>query len=126
MKLARTSGDDVPTAAVNLALINTTPQQLAEMAKAKFDLDEDSGTSATECNGQGMGPTAIAPEQPPAATHGCPIPEKETPPSAPEQPVRVDPPSSPAVQEREARLAAIAKARAEHRRANWEKYRYAK
>jgi len=79
MKLARTSGDDVPTAAINLALINTTPEQLAGRAKAQFDLDEHSGPSATDCNGQGMGPSVVAPQQPSAATHGYPIPEKKVP-----------------------------------------------
>jgi hypothetical protein len=62
--------DFPPTGAVNLALINTTPEQLAAMAKAK-------GVFATECNGQGMGPSALTPEQPPAATHGPPFPKKE-------------------------------------------------
>jgi hypothetical protein len=62
--------DFPPTGAVNLALINTTPEQLAAMAKAK-------GVFATECNGQGAGPSALTPEQPPAATHGPPFPKKE-------------------------------------------------
>jgi hypothetical protein len=61
-----------PTGAVNLRLIATTPEQLAAMAKEK-------GVFATECNGQGVGPCVIAPEQPPAAIHGPPIPEKEAP-----------------------------------------------
>lgn len=71
-----------PTGAVNLALINTTPAQLAEMAKAKANLDDhdddDTGPSETECNGHGVGPSVVAPEQPPTA-HGCPIPEKKVP-----------------------------------------------
>jgi hypothetical protein len=70
-----------PTGAVNLALINTTPEQLAAMAKAKgeFNRDNQDGACASECNGQGVGPSVIAPEQPPAATHGRPIPKKEAP-----------------------------------------------
>lgn len=86
MKLARKGGDDIPTAAVNLALINTTPEQLAAMAKAKANLDDydnhfddHSSRSATDCNGHGAGPSVVAPEQPPAAAHGCPTPEKEVP-----------------------------------------------
>jgi hypothetical protein len=75
MKLARTHGDDVPTGAVNLRLINTTPQELAAMAKEKFDLDD----RETESNGKGMGPSVVAPQQPSTATHGRPIPEKKVP-----------------------------------------------
>lgn len=101
--------DFPPTGAVNLRLIATTPEQLAALAKAKSDhsgdhfAGRDGGRvgdrdvpSATECNDQGMGPSAIAPEQPPAATYGCPIPQKEAP------PVQDDPRSSPAFQEAEA------------------------
>jgi hypothetical protein len=142
MKLARKGGDDIPTAAVNLRLIATTPEELAAMAKAKVDLDDHSGPFATECNGQGLGPSGTAPKQPGGAAHGCPISEKEAPtgpvkepapPSrtvnkaapllAPEQPVQSDAPPPHGAQEQEARLAAIAKARVEHRGANWEKYR---
>jgi hypothetical protein len=96
MKLARTSdnasqqvslyqhwlhGSTPPpvTGAVNLALIATTPQQLAEMAKSEEIRDGQRDASATERNGLSMRPSAIAAEQPPAATHGCPIPEKEAP-----------------------------------------------
>ena len=86
MKRAGTSyyDDDMPedfppTGAVNLRLIATSPEQLAALAKAKFNRDEQDGVFATECNGQGAGPSAIAPEQPPAATHGRPTPEKEAP-----------------------------------------------
>jgi hypothetical protein len=142
MKLARKGGDDVPTAAVNLALIATTPAQLAALAKAKSDHDDDhSDPSATECNGPGLGPSVVAPEQPPAA-HGSPTPKKEAPPApvkepappsrtvnraapllAPEQPVQSDAPPSHAAQEQEARLAALAKAKTERRRACWEEYR---
>ena len=68
-----------PTGAVNLALINTTPEQLAALAEAKFNRDGRDGASATECNGQGVGPSAIEPEQPPPAIHGSPIPKKEAP-----------------------------------------------
>jgi hypothetical protein len=52
----RLEGTTPPPAsgAVNLALINTSPQQLAEMAKAKFDLDDHSGPSAAQCNGTGL------------------------------------------------------------------------
>ena len=35
MKLARKGGDDVPTAAVNLALINTTPEQFSGDGKGE-------------------------------------------------------------------------------------------
>jgi hypothetical protein len=148
MEMARTGGDAVPQGAVNLRLIATSPEELAAMAKAKVNLDDHdddhldyADASATDCIGQGLGPSVSAPEQPPA-THGCPISEKEAPtdpvkepapPSrtvnkaapllAPEQPVQSDAPPSHAAQEQEARLAAIAKARAEHRGANWEKYR---
>jgi hypothetical protein len=79
MKLARTHGDDVPTGAVNLRLINTTPQELAAMAKEKFDLDDRLDDRETECNGKGMGPSVVAPQQPRVATHGRPIPEKKIP-----------------------------------------------
>jgi hypothetical protein len=74
--------DDFPPAgAVNLRLIATSPEQLAAMAKAKgkFNRDNQDGAPATECNGQGVGPSVIAPEQPPAAIHGSPIPKKEAP-----------------------------------------------
>jgi hypothetical protein len=149
MKLARTSdqiqvksyyqhwreGTEPPecTGAINLALINTTPQQLAEMAKSEENRDDPKGASATGCNGLSM-------EQPPAATHGCPIPEKEAPPSPVKEPApssrtvtresvaqclapeRPDPASSPAVGELEARREAFEQARAEHRRDNWRKH----
>jgi hypothetical protein len=68
-----------PTAAVNLGLIATTPQQLAEMAEAKFNRDDPEEISETECNGQGMGPSTITPEQPRAASHCPQIPKKEAP-----------------------------------------------
>jgi hypothetical protein len=100
MKLARTSdqnqvksyyqhwreGTEPPecTGAVNLALINTTPQQLAEMAKENDQWD----ASATDCNEPGMGSSAIPPEQPPAATHGPSIPQKEALRLPVEQPVQ--------------------------------------
>ena len=51
------------------------------------------------------------------------IRERMAAPSAPEQPVQSDPASSPAAQEREARLA-LAQTRAEHRKASWERYRW--
>jgi hypothetical protein len=87
MKLARKGGDDVPTVAVNLALIATTPQKLAEMAKAKFDQDDhagdrfskDSGPSATESDVRLTIASPITPEQPRTVTHRRPIPEKEAP-----------------------------------------------
>jgi hypothetical protein len=133
------------TGAVNLALINTTPQQLAEMAESEENRDDQSDACATERNGLSMGPSAIAAEQPPAATHGCPIPEKEAPPSpvkepapssrtvsrdtaalllAPKQPVQDEPPSSPAVRELAARREAFERARAEHRKNLWEREKY--
>ena len=119
---------EMPQGAVNLALIATTPEQLAAMAEAKGNRDGQRGASATECNGQGMGPSAIAAQQPRGATHRCPIPKKEAPPGPvkepappsrtltaqrvapllpPEQPVRDNPPSSSAAQKLEARLAAL-------------------
>jgi hypothetical protein len=58
MQLARKGVDDAPQGAVNLALIATTPEQLAALAKA--NRDDHSGPSATECNGQGVGQSAIA------------------------------------------------------------------
>ena len=87
MKLARTSyGDEdfPPTGAVNLGLIATSPAQLAAMAEAKFNRDGEGGPSPTECDGQGPGPSAIAPEQPLGAAHGCSIPKKEAPKPPPE------------------------------------------
>jgi hypothetical protein len=74
--------DFPPTGAVNLRLIATTPEQLAQMAKAKRD--GQWGAPATECNGQGLGPIVVAPEEPPAATHGRPISEEEAPKPPPE------------------------------------------
>ena len=142
MKLARTHGDDVPTAAVNLALINTTPRQLAEMAKAKSDHDGDhddhsddhTGPSETECNGLSVGPSAAAPEQPPAATPRLSNPKKggsKTPLEG--QPGQATPAGHPSVSH-PAPLSqtpfgqtppqdSFDRARAEHRKANWEKYR---
>jgi len=88
MKRAGTSyyDDDMPedfppTGAVNLRLIATSPEQLAAMAEAKgkFNRDDPEDVSARECNGQGVGPSVEEPEQPPAATHGRPTPEKEAP-----------------------------------------------
>jgi hypothetical protein len=93
MKRAATSYADgempegfTPTAAVNLGLIATTPEQLSKQAEAKrkFNRDEVEDVSHSECNGQGMGPSAIAAEQPPAAAHGRPIPKKEAPKPSPE------------------------------------------
>ena len=108
------------TGAVNLALIATTPQQLEEMAEAKANRDGYGGAPPTEGNRHGVGPS-IAPEQPRAAGDGRPSPEKEAPPGpvnepappsrtfnraapllAPEQPVQINFPSSPAAQEQEA------------------------
>jgi len=107
MELARTSdqtqvksyyqhwreGTEPPecTGAVNLALINTTPQQLAEMAKSEENRDDPKGASATERNGLSMGSSAISPEQPPAAAHGRPIPKKEAPPSPVKEPAPFQP-----------------------------------
>jgi hypothetical protein len=73
--------DFTPTGAVNLRLINTTPEQLAKMAEAKgkFNRDGPEDVGATECNGQAVRSSAIAPEQPPVVTHGPPIPKKEAP-----------------------------------------------
>jgi hypothetical protein len=71
--------DFTPTAAVNLGLIATSPEQLAAMAEAKFNRDNQDDASVSECNEQGMGPFVVAPEQPPAAAHGRPIPKKEAP-----------------------------------------------
>jgi hypothetical protein len=73
--------DFPPAGAVNLRLIATTPDQLAALAEAKGELgrDDPEGPSETECNGQGVSPSPIAPEQPSAATHGRPIPNKEAP-----------------------------------------------
>jgi hypothetical protein len=117
-----------------------TSDQLAEMAKSEENRDDPKGASATGCNGLSMGPSAIAIEQLPAATHGCPIPEKEAPPSPVKEPApssrtvtresvaqclapeRPDPASSPAVGELEARREAFEQARAEHRRDNWRKH----
>jgi hypothetical protein len=62
------SEDFPPTGAVNLRLINTTPEQLAALAKAKFNRDNQDVASATECNEQGTGPFVVSPEQSPAAT----------------------------------------------------------
>lgn len=67
------------TGAVNLALIATTPEQLKAMAEAEENRDCQRGASTTERNGQEMGPSAITPEQPGAATHGHPIPKKGAP-----------------------------------------------
>ena len=105
MKLARAGDDEVRvkslyqhwlegteppecTGAVNLALIETTPEQLAEMAEAEENRDRQRGPCLTECNGLSIGPSAVAPEQSPAATHGCPIPKKEAPPLPVNQPVQ--------------------------------------
>jgi hypothetical protein len=84
MKLVRTSdqtqvksyyqhwreGTEPPecTGAVNLALIATSPEELARLAKA--NQNNQNGVSATECNDQWVGPSVVTPEQPPAATHG--------------------------------------------------------
>ena len=153
MKLARKGGDDVPTAAVNLCLINTTPAQLAEMAKAQVNLDDHFvdhlDVHATECNGQGVGPSAIAPEQLNTLQPVCQFPEKEAPPLPVKQPGKSEPTaslrpvqtkqdsqsdplpaghpaSSTSVSESEARQKAFEQLRAEHRRASWEKYRDSK
>jgi hypothetical protein len=69
------------TGAVNLALIATSPEELAKLAKA---------------NGQWVGPSAISPEQPRAVAHGCRIPEKEAPKLTPEgQPAQGAPAGHP-------------------------------
>jgi len=57
------------------------------MAEAKFNRDDPEDVSERECNGQGMGPSAIAPEQPRAA-HGPPMPKKEAPTGPAKQPVQ--------------------------------------
>jgi hypothetical protein len=101
MKLARTGSDDVPQGAVNLALIATSPEQLAAMAKAQSDHSGDysgdySGDhssdrnlpSASECNGLPVGPSVGTPQQPLTATHGRPISEKEVPHLPAKQPVQ--------------------------------------
>jgi hypothetical protein len=81
MELARTGNGDVPTGAVNLELIATTPEQLARRAIAN-------------------GAPVTLPEQPRAATPGCPVPKKEAPkppsegPSAKGAPTTGDPPVS--------------------------------
>ena len=75
-----------PASLVNLDLIATGPAQLAQMAKAKRDGQWD--VSATECNGLSAGPSGIAAQQPRAATHGRPIPEKEAPSLPVKQPVQ--------------------------------------
>jgi hypothetical protein len=89
------------TGAVNLGLIATTPEQLAKLAEAKGKLDRDEveDVSDSECNDQGMGPSAIAPEQPRAVALGPPIPKKEAPPSQAKEPA---PPSRTVSRERTA------------------------
>ena len=74
------------TGAVNLALIATSPEELAKLVKA---------------NGQWVGPSAIEPEQPRAAGDGCPIPKEEAPKLPLEvQPVEVTPAGHPPVSEK--------------------------
>jgi hypothetical protein len=72
--------------AVNLALINTSPDELAKLAKA--NQNNQNGASATGCNDQGMGPSVVAPAQPRAAGDGRPSPEKEARHLPAEQPVQ--------------------------------------
>jgi len=92
---------ETPTGAVNLALFNTTPEQLAALARAKFDRDEQPDTSATECNGQVAGPSVVRPEQPPTANHGPPIPKKEAPKPPPEdRSAKVTPAGRPPISEK--------------------------
>jgi hypothetical protein len=135
MKLARTGSDAMPTSLVNLRLVNTSPHQLAAMAKGQVEEDDHSGDhsddhfdgrdgdrdvekvgdlcsvratakrsvyadhsgdhscgrnlpSASECNGQGAGPSVGTPQQPLTATHGRPISEKEVPHLPAKQPVQ--------------------------------------
>ena len=67
------------TGAVNLTLIATSPEELrllGESGEADRNRDGQCGTSATECNGKGLGASATAPEQPPAATLCRPIPKR--------------------------------------------------
>jgi hypothetical protein len=71
------------TGAVNLALIATSPAELEAMANQDSHYD----VSAPEYNAQGMGPPVEEPE-PPSATHGRPIPEKEAPRLLVKQPVQ--------------------------------------
>jgi hypothetical protein len=85
------SEDDIPedfppTGAVNLRLIATSPEQLAHLAhlaEAKANRDGPEGASATGCNDQGRGPSAIAPEQP-----GFPVPQKEAPTGPVKEPIQ--------------------------------------
>jgi hypothetical protein len=143
MKRAVTSYADAepaetPTGAVNLALIETTPEQLAQLAKGKFEEDDHSDDHSSDhfdgrdgdrdvdrdgdlCslrdtarsdvyadhsgdhssgrdvpsaipqardNGLSLGPSVGAPQQPSAATHPRPIPQKEAPPLPVNQPVQ--------------------------------------
>jgi hypothetical protein len=153
------------TGAVNLALIDTLPEELAAMAKAKFDPDDDhSGAhvadhwgdrdvgrnpcrdvpSATDCNGHGAGPCVVAPEQPPDATPGRPIPQKEAPKPPPEGQSAKGAPAGHPVWETPRKPSddvthpaplsqtpfgqtpppdSFDRARAERRKENWEKYR---
>jgi hypothetical protein len=132
MELARTSNDAKRQSLVNLALINTTPEQLAKLAIAN-------STHLTECNGLSVGPSAVAPEQPTAAPHDCPRSKNEAPPLPVKQPGKSEPTaslrpvqtkqdsqndplpaghpaSSTSVSEAEARQEAFEQLRAEHRR----------
>ena len=76
------------TGAVNLALIATTPEQLQAMAEAEENRDGQ-GAAPAQRDGFSLGPSPVAPEQPRAAAHGCPIPEKEA------LPLSVKPPVQP-------------------------------
>jgi hypothetical protein len=71
--------DFPPTGAVNLRLIATSPEQLAHLAEAEANRDGPEDASATGCNDQRTGPSAITPEQPGDAHDGLSIPKKEAP-----------------------------------------------
>jgi hypothetical protein len=90
------------TGAVNLALIATTPDQLAQMAEGAANRDGQRGASPTaERNDKGMDPSAITPEPSPAATPGCPVPKKAAPkPPLESQSVQVTPGGHPPASEK--------------------------
>ena len=125
--------------AINLALINTTPEQLRALGDPNRDSREGVSVKG-ERNGLSMGPSVEEPEQAtafppvsqpkqeassspveePAPSSRTLTQERVAPPIAPRQPVQGSPPCSPAAQEREA----FERARDEHRKDLRERQKY--
>lgn len=143
---------DTSRVAINLALQAVSPAQMRNLRETRLalegkpDRDRQPGLSAraeTGSNAPATGSSVEEPEQPrtsppvnqpkkeapsspvqePAPSSRTVTKERVAPSLAAEQPVQGDPPFSPAAQQQEAQRAAFEWARAEHRRACWEKSR---